>query len=168
VVIAFLSALSFGLVWLFTFFALRNDPMVFSYAQGGFPLANRLVLIYMGFAFLVSLLREVVKDIEDREGDERYGCGTLAVSKGIVAARRMGLTINVACLVFTAWTQYFFLNAGFLFLFGYFLLIDVLLVVAMIWLWQAQTKPQYHRLAKFIKLLMLIGILSMVLAGLEI
>lgn len=168
VVIAFLSSLSFGLVWLFYFFALRNDPAAFTFVQSGFPLVNRLVLIYMGFAFLVSLLREIIKDIEDIEGDERYGCGTFAVSFGMIVSRRLGIAVAIIALIFSVWTQLFFLNAEFWLLFGYFILIDLLLITLVVRLWQANSKAHFHRLASFTKLLMLVGILSMALVYFEV
>jgi 4-hydroxybenzoate polyprenyltransferase len=168
VVIAFLSSLSFGLVWLFDFFALRNDAPSFTSVQGSFSMVNRLVLIYMGFAFLVSLIREVVKDIEDKEGDERYGCETFAVSLGSQVSKRLAMAITVITLLFSVWTQMFFLNAEFYMLFGYFLLIDILLLTLIVWLIQAKHKSHYHRLATFTKLVMLIGVISMILVKFEV
>lgn len=167
-VIAFLSSLSFGLVWLFDFFAFRNDPQVFTHIQADFPLANRLVLIYMGFAFLISLIREVVKDIEDIEGDERYGCGTFAVSYGIKKAKSVGMASTIIALIFSVYTQVFFLNAEYYMLFGCFILIDLLLITLFAWLWQAKNKSHFHRISSFTKLVMLIGILSMGLVYFEI
>src|SRR3954469_12023642 len=38
---------------------------------------TRISFLYAGFAFVISLIREVVKDIEDIEGDRRYGCNTM-------------------------------------------------------------------------------------------
>jgi 4-hydroxybenzoate polyprenyltransferase len=46
----------------------------------------RLTLLYAGFAFIISVIREVIKDMEDLPGDERYGCRTMP----IVWADRMG------------------------------------------------------------------------------
>ena len=34
---------------------------------------TRITLLYAGFAFIISLIREVVKDIEDIDGDRQYG-----------------------------------------------------------------------------------------------
>ena len=41
------------------------------------------ILIYALFAFLTTLTRELVKDMEDIEGDRAIGSKTLAVSAGI-------------------------------------------------------------------------------------
>ncbi len=59
IVVAFLSALSFGLVWLYELMALQMYAVQVD--RSALLMVNILVLIYMGFAFLVSLLREVVK-----------------------------------------------------------------------------------------------------------
>ena len=42
---------------------------------------GRLLWAYAAFAFLASVFREVIKDLEDVEGDEIFGCRTLAVSR---------------------------------------------------------------------------------------
>ncbi|MCF6169829.1 MAG: geranylgeranylglycerol-phosphate geranylgeranyltransferase [Bacteroidales bacterium] len=163
VVVAVLSALSFGLVWLFEFFALSNQAQIFTEVQANFHLVNRLVLIYMGFAFLVSLLREVVKDIEDFAGDDRFGCRTFAVVYGKNKAQKLALGIALAGLLAAFWFQYYFFTASFFFLFAFFFVIDAMFVVAILRLLQAKEKSDYAKLSNLIKLLMLAGVLSMVL-----
>ena len=59
-------------------------PWVVLVAEGGLvettaPHVPTLVGAYIGFAFVASLFRELVKDLEDRDGDAAYGCQTLAV-----------------------------------------------------------------------------------------
>ena len=39
----------------------------------------KFAALYAGFAFIISLIREVVKDIEDMEGDAKYNCKTMPV-----------------------------------------------------------------------------------------
>src|SRR5690606_4502511 len=43
--------------------------------------------IYASFAFVTTLAREIVKDLEDREGDEATGCRTLPIVFGSNSAR---------------------------------------------------------------------------------
>lgn len=38
---------------------------------------------YAFFAFLISLVREIIKDMEDIEGDREFGCNTLPIVAGI-------------------------------------------------------------------------------------
>src|SRR5258705_11271891 len=43
----------------------------------------RLGFLYAGFAFILSLIREAIKDMEDSEGDERYGSRTMPIVWGV-------------------------------------------------------------------------------------
>ncbi|MBL6944324.1 MAG: geranylgeranylglycerol-phosphate geranylgeranyltransferase [Bacteroidales bacterium] len=168
IVISFLSSLSFALVWLFEFYALSNNAAVFVNVQSDFPLINRLLIIYMGFAFMVSLLREVIKDIEDYKGDNRFGCLTFTVKYGISASKLIALIVAYISLFSSGLIQYYFFNANFNLLFSAFFLIDLLLIVIIGLLHKASSKPNYTRLSLMIKILMLVGILSMILFYFEI
>jgi len=167
-VVAFLSTLSFALVWLFDFFTLVGNPVAFTAVQVSFPVVNKMMLIYMGFAFITSLIRELVKDIEDVEGDERYGCNTFPVRFGIKATKITGVIVLLAGLALSAWAQVFFNAYGFIFLFGWFFLIDIEFFIVMALLLRAADKPHYTTLSVFIKILMLTGILSMILVYFEV
>lgn len=162
-VVAFLSALSFGLVWLFDFFALKSSPELFTTAQSNFIFVNKLVLIYMGFAFLSSLFREVIKDMEDVEGDGRMGCRTLAVTVGIAKAKTYSFVVGVVLLLFVLWVHYFLFTLSLFYMTGYFVIIDLLLVVMLVKLYQASDVVDFSNLSGLSKLFMLLGILSMVM-----
>ena len=47
----------------------------------------KFAIVYAGFAFISSLIREVVKDIEDMDGDARYGCRTMPIVWGVNVAK---------------------------------------------------------------------------------
>lgn len=167
IVIACLSALSFGIVWLFQFFALATEPQFFVSVQASFPLVNRLVLIYMAFAFLTSFLREIVKDIEDIKGDDRFGCKTFAVVFGVKKARYLASAIALIGLAGSVWIQIIFLNIKFWILFGYFFALDAMFIIIIFWIFRASDSSNYRWLSNFIKLLMLLGVVSMLLFYLE-
>ncbi len=162
-VVAFLSALSFGLVWLFDFFALKNNAELFSTAQSNFAFVNKLVLIYMGFAFLSTLFREMIKDIEDYEGDRRMGCRTLAVVAGPAKAKVYSLIAGITMLLFVVWIQYFFYTSGLLLVSGFLATISIMLIYILFQLVKSVEKINFSRLSILLKLLMLLGILSMVM-----
>jgi len=126
------------------------------------------MLIYMGFAFLVSLFREVVKDIEDFAGDDRFGCRTFAVVYGIDKARFLALIVAIIGLIASAWFQYYFYTASFTLLFVYFFLVNALFIWSIYLLLKVNQKEDYSRLSVVIKTLMLLGILSMALFYFEI
>ena len=47
----------------------------------------KFAALYAGFAFIISLIREVVKDIEDMEGDSKYNSWTMPIAWGVPAAK---------------------------------------------------------------------------------
>lgn len=162
IVIAFLSALSFGLVWLFEFYALTNTPEIFVTVQSQFSLINRFVFFYMGFAFMVSLLREIIKDMEDYKGDNRFGCRTFTVVYGISASKIVALFVAYFSLMASIFVQYSFFNSGYKLLFGAFVIIDILFILIISLLHKASSKFNYNQLSILIKILMIYGILSMI------
>ena len=162
-VVAFLSALSFGLVWLYEFFALKASAELFSAAQSNFKIVSKLVLIYMGFAFFASLFREMIKDIEDLEGDSRMGCRTLPVVVGAGKAKTYAFSAGVLMLAFLLYAQYFLFLSGYFLVSGYFIVLDVLLILMLIKLFKAKVVNDFGKLSGLSKLFMAIGILSMLL-----
>ncbi len=158
IVVAFLSALSFGLVWLYELMALHIQSVTVD--RHSLLLVNTLVLIYMGFAFLVSLLREVVKDIEDEKGDRQTGCLTLPVTYGVKKAKNVALAVNLTGLIASFGIQWFFYKHDFNVLFLFFFLVDLLFGFVLLKLVTAERKEHFSLLSLWIKLLMLAGVLS--------
>ncbi len=58
-------------------------------------------LIFAGFAFLVNLIREIIKDIEDRTGDEKNGVITFVSKYGIGTTRKLITTLTVLLILLT-------------------------------------------------------------------
>lgn len=62
----------------------------------------RLGVLYAAFSFIISLIREVVKDMEDVEGDRRNGCKTMPIVWGYNASKvftAVWLVVLIAILV---------------------------------------------------------------------
>lgn len=68
------------------------------------PATARLVqftlLLFLVFAFLVTLLREIVKDLEDLPGDRAAGRRTLPVFWGELPTRRLSFALGIGLAVF--------------------------------------------------------------------
>ncbi|HTR30954.1 MAG TPA: geranylgeranylglycerol-phosphate geranylgeranyltransferase [Puia sp.] len=124
----------------------------------------KYAIVYGGFAFIISLIREVVKDMEDMDGDQRYGCRTMPIVWGINVAKVFTATWLVVLISALAVIQFYFLPRAQWIMIAYgMLFIDIPLLWALRTLYYAQAKPDYHRLSAVIKGVMLAGILSMVL-----
>jgi 4-hydroxybenzoate polyprenyltransferase len=83
VVISILTAWTV-LILFFAFTSPRDAIMGDSYETIKF---FRISFLYAGFAFISSLIREAIKDIEDMEGDARYNCKTLPIVAGVRSAK---------------------------------------------------------------------------------
>lgn len=122
----------------------------------------KFAIVYGGFAFIISLIREVVKDIEDMEGDEKYGCRTMPIVWGVNVAKVFAGTWIVVLLGALVVLQFYVLQKAWwpVILYGV-LFIDLPLLWILQKLYHAQSKMHYHRLSNVIKAVMLAGILSM-------
>ena len=71
---------------------------IISYWVGGFAL----------FAFITTLTREIIKDIEDFEGDMAYGRSTIPVVAGIIAAKIISviLILTTIILLYIVWNYF--------------------------------------------------------------
>ena len=136
--------------------------------EKGDPVFNMPVLFlmaaaYAGFAFIVTLLREVVKDLEDMEGDARYQCRTIPIIWGVPAAKIFcGVWIVVLTLALAV-ICVFALQSGWwpvmlMILFG----VIVPLFSVLKKLKEASLAADYHRISTRIKWIMLMGILTMI------
>jgi 4-hydroxybenzoate polyprenyltransferase len=123
----------------------------------------KFALLYGAFAFIISLVREVVKDIEDMDGDSRYGCRTMPIVWGVHVSRFFVATWLLVLIVSLAIIQFYVLQYrwwwGILYSVA-FVIIPLLQILRK--LYHAASPEDYHRLSGLIKAVMLAGILSMV------
>jgi 4-hydroxybenzoate polyprenyltransferase len=122
----------------------------------------KLAALYGGFAFIISLIREVIKDMEDIDGDLKYKCNTMPIAWGIPAAKVFVGVWIIVLISALAIIQFYVLQFGWWisFLYSFALIIFPLLwVIRKLYL--AQNSADYHRLSTVIKFIMLAGILSM-------
>lgn len=132
------------------------------YAQ---PLTKlfRVAVLYGGFAFIISLIREVVKDIEDMDGDRKEGCRTMPIVWGVPASKlfcAVWLMVLIGVLIVI---QFYVIQFDWWFSAVYALVAIILpLIYIFRKLYYAQYVSDYARLSKWIKIVMLSGILSMI------
>jgi 4-hydroxybenzoate polyprenyltransferase len=121
-----------------------------------------LVLAYAIFAFFLNLIREIVKDLEDRHGDRLHGSKTLPLVIGFRNTKQVifGIAISFVGAIFTItlqlqdWHLYVYFSAlGFVFCW-------------LMWkIHQADRREHFSQLSAWIKAIMLMGTLSMAVAG---
>jgi 4-hydroxybenzoate polyprenyltransferase len=159
------------LLWLYSFrlkcipvlgnlvvaFCMGLSVWVTSFAQDYCDLFG--LFIYSFFAALTGLIREMVKDLEDIEGDSVNKCNTLPVAvgrsfaKNLTAATQFFATLAIAAesymmvRLFPDWHLYYF---------GFAVVLPMLILFVAITL--AKTKKDYSRISTGLKLVMLLGL----------
>jgi 4-hydroxybenzoate polyprenyltransferase len=162
-----ISLLTAWVVFIITV-VLKQIPNPINLSEGIVPYRDYLriykfTVLYAGFAFIISLVREVIKDIEDVEGDEKYNCKTMPVVWGIPVSKVFAGVWIIVLVGALAVIQFYVLQQGWWLSSFYSLLLVILpLIFILKRLYEAQTTKQYHQLSSAVKLVMLAGILSMI------
>ncbi len=159
VVISFLTALS---VLIVGFYEPKLYKEINPLNARAVYLLLRIILLYGAFAFLISMIRELVKDLEDIKGDNRQGCRTLPIVYGINASKDITFVfigILIALILFVQVKMvmmHWFMSTGYL-----LFLVQIPLIWMGIRLRKAVKPKAFHRVSSLLKWIMLAGILSM-------
>ena len=57
-----------------------------------------ITFLFAGFAFLTSLIREIIKDLEDFKGDVQTGCKTMPIAWGIITTKTVTFFLIIITL----------------------------------------------------------------------
>ena len=119
---------------------------------------NSLVITYALFAFSMTLVREVIKDMEDWKGDNTFGSQTLPIIWGL---RKTKVLLYVLIMFFVA--TVLVVNDLYLGIQEYYLVLLLFLPLGYLTavLIKADTIRDYSRLSSYCKVILILGILSM-------
>ncbi|WP_146899090.1 geranylgeranylglycerol-phosphate geranylgeranyltransferase [Adhaeribacter aerolatus] len=121
---------------------------------------NKAVWAYALFAFIISVIREIIKDMEDVKGDATFGCRTLPIVAGIPGSKWVlyGL-MTVFYLTVVSAIIYRYNDLPF----GLYMLLLVLVpsFFFLRYIVKADRKRDFARLSNWCKGIMLLGMLSM-------
>jgi 4-hydroxybenzoate polyprenyltransferase len=157
-IVALLTAMVPFLVIIYEWPALNKYYSVFDggmhnlsflfYWIGGFAL----------FAFITTLTREIIKDIEDFEGDLAFGRHTMPVVLGITLSKIIAVSLIIITLglLYSIW--YFFVNDKITLIF-ISLAVALPLICVIFQVSISKTRRQMHSASRLMKLIMLSGIL---------
>ncbi len=125
--------------------------------------AFRIILDYAAFAFFINLIREIIKDIQDVDGDKNGGLNTLPIVIGRKRASYVAFCLGIIVLIGTVYYIYMHLY-HFQIIVIYFLIgIVAPLLYFCVKVWDAKTYSEYSYLSKLLKLIMLLGMCSILL-----
>ncbi len=109
------------------------------------------------FAFLMHLGREIIKDLEDQDGDRAVQARTLPLAYGLTAAQiaaTMALMLLVIATLIPAGLRLYNLNYFWIILFG----VDPIVLFAIYTLWKNPTPPRLRQISVALKADMLLGL----------
>lgn len=123
----------------------------------------RLGILYASFSFVISVIREVIKDMEDVDGDRKYDCKTMPIVLGLNATKvfvAVWLIVLIALLVIA---QIYVIRFGWWLSIIYAICCLIIpLCIVLKKTFAAQSAANFHKLSSNIKWIMLAGILSMI------
>lgn len=110
-------------------------------------------------AFGLSLIREIIKDMEDMEGDKEYGCRTVPIVLGIQKTKVITTTLTLLFMAGIGYLQYVQLSARDRYSFLYFLaFIQLPLLFVLFNVIASKGKKSFHIASLCVKFVMLTGI----------
>ena len=126
--------------------------------------AVAIICFYSAYIFILSFLRELIKDIEDVEGDSKIGYNTYPIKVGVRSAKIFSIILSVILLLLGLYWMYFswenMSNAS-----NYFFVLCILIsnIFLPVNIASAKTKIHYNKISRSCKLLMLSGLIYIIL-----
>ena len=140
----------------------------------------KIILVYALFSFLLTLIREFIKDLEDKEGDIAIKSKTVAIVLGDKKTKIISLILSlVVAAIILAWQifQYQIISLNSIkwdgeiyesviiwgsdkFAIIYTAILQTAILLFMIKLFKAKVKIDFYYLSQFSKIIMLLGICS--------
>lgn len=158
IVISVLVAMSVLIVGLFELL-----PVVTVQNQATQLTFFKILLDYALFAFIINLVREVAKDIEDIDGDYKAGMNTLPIAIGRERATKVLFALTLLPLFGVVYYMLTYLYKQQIAV-GYFLLFLVApLLYITIKSFSAKTKKDVRHISTILKIVMFLGMLSLLL-----
>jgi 4-hydroxybenzoate polyprenyltransferase len=164
-VVALLLSFSVIIIGIFDLFPLTNEEN-----RPVMGLLFGILLDYAIFAFIINFIREIVKDLQDVEGDLNQGMNTLPIVFGVKRTAKLVFVVSfipIICIVYYINTNLFASGLVFGTLYGLVLLLAPLLYFATK-IWSATKSEDFHHLSTVLKWILFFGILSIAVISLNI
>lgn len=163
IIVALLLSFSVIIIGIFDLF-----PTIHEGNQQQLGVVFSILLDYALFTFFLNFMREIVKDIEDVDGDYNQGMNTLpiAIGKSRTAKIVFGLSI-IPILFMLYYINKYLLDLVFTTVYLLLFVVGPLFYFA-VKIWTAKSKKEFHTLSMLLKWILLFGILSIVVISLNI
>lgn len=157
-VISALVALSIILVGIFDLL-----PVITENNQSTQLTMFKILLDYALFAFCINFIRELVKDIEDIDGDYKVGHNTLPIALGRERSSKLSFVLTIIVTLVITYYVVTYLYQQTLAVIYFLVLVIAPLIYVCIKLFLAENKKDFSHTSFILKLVMLTGLLSLAL-----
>ena len=120
------------------------------------------VVMFSGFAFLSTFVREIIKDIEDMEGDSTCERRTVPIVLGVPFAKGLSVLLIFATILALWFIYYIFLQGDTISLVYVLVVLTAPLMSLIYFILKAKVPKDYHFSSQFLKVIMLLGLLYVV------
>lgn len=129
-----------------------------------------ILLDYALFAFMINFIREMIKDIEDVNGDYNQGMNTLPIAIGINRTAKIALGFAIIPFILSLlYINKYFVENNLFIITGYaFAFVLAPLLYFIVKIFTAKSQKDFHHLSNVLKLILLFGILSILVIALNI
>jgi 4-hydroxybenzoate polyprenyltransferase len=158
IVVSLLVALSLIIVGLFDLL-----PVITPENQETQITFFKIILDYAVFAFVINFIREIVKDIEDIDGEYKAGFNTLPIAFGRNRAIKVVFALSVLLVFGIVYYIITFLYSKLIVVIYFLVFIMAPLIYVCIKSYTAETKSELRFISNLLKLVMLVGIMSLAL-----
>lgn len=119
-----------------------------------------VIFVHAIFLFIMIVMRELTKDLENIKGDLALGYKTIPVIYGEKMSKVM-LTILIALALIPTYLLLYQFEVGYMYVFFYLSSLMLFLFLAL--LWRSETKTHYLILHNLLKFIIVVGVFSIVL-----
>ena len=160
IIVSISSAMTIFVVWLFEIYAIKSSEQILMNGK----LLNFFLFSYVIFAFIVTFIREMVKDVEDIEGDKKYRCNTLPIVLGVCKTKYILLILVALSIIVLSYFSFLSYFNQLKLVFWY---INITLIVSLIYaayiIYISKNKDDFSFISGLLKVIMFFGIFSMTL-----
>jgi 4-hydroxybenzoate polyprenyltransferase len=145
-------------------------PLTFENNQKEMGIYFSLLLDYALFAFVINLIREIVKDMEDVNGDYNQGMNTLPIAIGVRRTVKIVFGLGIIATLILLWYINIYLMNNNLYYSSIYALLFVVgpMIFFVVKIWNAKAKKDFSLLSSVLKWVIFFGILSILVINLNI
>ena len=120
----------------------------------------KLLLLISGFAFSLTLLREIIKDMEDVIGDKKINAKTLPIVWGETKTKKLLFFLSLFIFMGINYFSFLFYQSNLYAAVYLTIIVSLPLLYFLLKINRSKTKNDYHKLSGLLKIIMLLGILT--------